>query len=254
MVESICRCGQRRRWSVLIAPRDPQGRMRLPKVWDGDGVIAALRNRNAVRHVRNLGLPVVDVSAALSKEHWFARVTTDDRARAELALHHLLQRGLKHFACYAPSIGRYSDARANEFRSLVESSGFRCAMYTQSAEVTGWLNNYTRVREWLSDLPRPLGVFAGDPYPARQLMEICDLDNISVPDEIAILLFTSGTTGIPKAAVLRHKHLVSYILGSVECGAADEDEAAEEADSPEEGDDEEDEDEDEQEDEELEEA
>jgi acyl-CoA synthetase (AMP-forming)/AMP-acid ligase II len=46
------------------------------------------------------------------------------------------------------------------------------------------------------------------------------------PDEIAVLLFTSGTTGPPKGAVLRHKHLVSYILGSVEFGSAAEDDAA----------------------------
>jgi len=46
------------------------------------------------------------------------------------------------------------------------------------------------------------------------------------PDAIAILLFTSGTTGAPKAAVLRHKHLVSYILGSVEFGGAGEGDAA----------------------------
>jgi len=44
-------------------------------------------------------------------------------------------------------------------------------------------------------------------------------------EEIAILLFTSGTTGEPKAAVLRHRHLTSYILGSVEFLAAEEDEA-----------------------------
>ena len=46
------------------------------------------------------------------------------------------------------------------------------------------------------------------------------------PEEIAILLFTSGTTGTPKAAVLRHRHMVSYILGSVEFMAAAEEDGA----------------------------
>ena len=46
------------------------------------------------------------------------------------------------------------------------------------------------------------------------------------PEEIAVLLYTSGTTGAPKTVVLRQKHLVSYILGSVEFMAAAEDEAA----------------------------
>ena len=46
------------------------------------------------------------------------------------------------------------------------------------------------------------------------------------PEDIAILLFTSGTTGPPKGAVIRHKHLVSYILGSVEFMSAEEDDAS----------------------------
>ena len=45
------------------------------------------------------------------------------------------------------------------------------------------------------------------------------------PAAIAVQLFTSGTTGEPKAAILRHEHLVSYILGSVDFMSADEDEA-----------------------------
>ena len=45
-------------------------------------------------------------------------------------------------------------------------------------------------------------------------------------DDIAILLFTSGTTGAPKAAVLRHRHLVSYIFSSVEFGGAADSDAA----------------------------
>jgi long-chain acyl-CoA synthetase len=46
------------------------------------------------------------------------------------------------------------------------------------------------------------------------------------PEEIAVLLFTSGTTGAPKAAVLRHRHLVSYMFSAVEFGAAAEEEVA----------------------------
>ena len=36
------------------------------------------------------------------------------------------------------------------------------------------------------------------------------------PEAVGVLLFTSGTTSEPKAAVLRHRHLVSYIISSVE--------------------------------------
>ena len=46
------------------------------------------------------------------------------------------------------------------------------------------------------------------------------------PSGIAVQLFTSGTTGEPKAAILRHEHLVSYIIGSVEFMSAEEEDAA----------------------------
>ncbi len=45
------------------------------------------------------------------------------------------------------------------------------------------------------------------------------------PEEVGILLFTSGTTSEPKAAVLRHRHLVSYIITSVEFLGCSPDEA-----------------------------
>lgn len=45
-------------------------------------------------------------------------------------------------------------------------------------------------------------------------------------DAIAVILFTSGTTGEAKAAILRHEKLFSYVIGSVEMGSAEEEEAA----------------------------
>ncbi len=44
--------------------------------------------------------------------------------------------------------------------------------------------------------------------------------------DVAILLFTSGTTGEPKAAVLRHRHLAAYVIATVEFAGAEEGEAA----------------------------
>ncbi|HEY2710026.1 MAG TPA: class I adenylate-forming enzyme family protein [Caulobacteraceae bacterium] len=47
----------------------------------------------------------------------------------------------------------------------------------------------------------------------------------SADHDIAVLLFTSGTTGEPKVAVLRHRHLASYVISTVEFMGAEEDEA-----------------------------
>ena len=48
----------------------------------------------------------------------------------------------------------------------------------------------------------------------------------TIPTRSRVQLFTSGTTGAPKAAVLRHAHLSAYVLATVEFGGAGEDEAA----------------------------
>jgi acyl-CoA synthetase (AMP-forming)/AMP-acid ligase II len=45
-------------------------------------------------------------------------------------------------------------------------------------------------------------------------------------DLVAVQLYTSGTTAEPKAAVLRHRHLMAYVLGTLEFGSAAEGEAA----------------------------
>src|SRR3546814_18837770 len=54
--------------------------------------------------------------------------------------------------------------------------------------------------------------------------DVCSSD--LAENDIAVLLFTSGTTGDPKAAVLRHANLTSYVMSTVEFLGAGEEEAA----------------------------
>jgi acyl-CoA synthetase (AMP-forming)/AMP-acid ligase II len=72
--------------------------------------------------------------------------------------------------------------------------------------------------DWLAALPAD--VPAPDPRFDDDMVEP-RLDD----DDVAVILFTSGTTSAPKAALLRHRHLMAYLLGTVEFASAGEDEA-----------------------------
>jgi acyl-CoA synthetase (AMP-forming)/AMP-acid ligase II len=79
-----------------------------------------------------------------------------------------------------------------------------------AGRINGSANKVLTDQEWMDAVTKD----RGDPgeWPQDQ-------------EAIALLLYTSGTTSAPKAAILRHRHLVSYIFGSVEFGTADDEEA-----------------------------
>jgi acyl-CoA synthetase (AMP-forming)/AMP-acid ligase II len=58
--------------------------------------------------------------------------------------------------------------------------------------------------EWLAGLP----------------VEAPELEMPFDEDAVAVVLYTSGTASEPKSALLRHRHLMAYLLGTVEFGSA----------------------------------
>lgn len=84
------------------------------------------------------------------------------------------------------------------------------------------------------DMTHRIGKAAGITVIKRSEFELLCTDTFgdaaagdSAPEnDIALLLFTSGTTGTPKTAVLRHRHLTSYVISSVEFLGAEENESS----------------------------
>lgn len=81
-------------------------------------------------------------------------------------------------------------------------------------------------------IARVKGVEGVQLVPTSEFKKICDdpalrAEELPFADpDIGVLLFTSGTTGEPKAAVLRHRNLTSYVISTVEFLASDDSEAA----------------------------
>jgi acyl-CoA synthetase (AMP-forming)/AMP-acid ligase II len=97
------------------------------------------------------------------------------------------------------------------------------------------------LRELIERLPEPLVVFddeyrdmVGDAgvkaIEANAFIDVArtaePAAEFADPDDVAIVLFTSGTTSRPKAVELSHHNLTSYVMGTVEFASAGADDAA----------------------------
>src|SRR5262245_40836324 len=84
------------------------------------------------------------------------------------------------------------------------------------AFVVGDVGRVERLSPDRGHVARPRAAFVSDAERVEVAGDTEDVDG----ERIAVQLFTSGTTAAPKAALLRHSNLLSYILGSVEFGSA----------------------------------
>ncbi|MFJ2887130.1 class I adenylate-forming enzyme family protein [Streptomyces sp. NPDC087305] len=61
---------------------------------------------------------------------------------------------------------------------------------------------------------------------AEEAADAAELAQVHDQDSVAVILYTSGTTAEPKAALLRHRHLLAYVLNTQEFASAEEGDAA----------------------------
>jgi LacI family transcriptional regulator len=180
----------RTNWQLFIEPRGVEQRRWLPEGWRGDGVIARVGFDDLAERLRDLDLPVVNVSGISLPGADFPRVVSDQAAAATLAAQHLLERGFEHFAYFSLLGLEYVAEHQQAFVETLRREERVCEVYAVQPQLGAepdWNLDMERLVAWLSAMPKPLAVFTWNSNSARELIYACIHGGLAVPEEVAVL-------------------------------------------------------------------
>lgn len=206
---------ENRQWSIYLSEHNRGDRPPtwLSK-WDGDGIIARIENAAIARVLKEVRVPIVDVSAARMLPHlpWFE---TDDEEVAKLGFEHLKERGFRSFAFCGDPHFNWSNWRMDHFARRAKEAGFGCALYKPSQGYA--LDDEQQIDDigrWLRGIPKPAGVMACYDLRGQQVLDACRRHDMAVPDEVAVV----GVDNDDLLCELSHPPLTSVIPNTARTG------------------------------------
>ena len=176
-------------WSTYFRPHglsDP-----LPtwlSKWKGDGLLVRIETQKVADLIAKVNVPTVNLRSTLEGLP-FPYVGPDNAALARLAVQHLLDRGIKHFALCSRSRGKNPaiDERSDSFMQLIEKAGYSCNLFPSSSREIQWDQEQQHLTEWIKSLPKPVGVMAGNDERGLQVLDACRRAGAVVPDDVAVI-------------------------------------------------------------------
>jgi LacI family transcriptional regulator len=148
-------------------------------------------------------------------EHW--------SQTAKIAADHLLGLGLKHFAFYAGSDDLlWASERRKHFCSAIRKAGFDVCIYLSPSPSASrsWDNQMSVLVDWLTALPKPIGILAWNDECGQDLIDGCIAANIRVPDEVAVLGMDNDElvcdlSPVPLSSIVFNHEKVGYEAASL---------------------------------------
>lgn len=163
-----------------------EGIIEWAKKWKADAIIAQWDTED-VNLLKELNIPVL-LQNYKERSSYFSNLTGDYSATGVMAANFFIQKGFQNFAFYGNKGVIWSNERAEGYRQEIERVGGNY-YYTESEGIIDdqWSEGHIQLTEWLLSLPKPVALFACDDSFALQISEICKINNIDIPNEIALL-------------------------------------------------------------------
>lgn len=169
--------------------REPGGRDRtLPQLkdWGASGIIAHAHNAAMARKIVATGIPAIIKGYKVQGR---PSIATDNEAIGRMAAGHLIDRGFRHFAYCGLDDRYWSRQRGQAFARKVTDEGFQVRMYKQPRlrRMRSWDKELPLMAEWLTALPKPVGVMACIDDRSQHVLHACKMAGLDVPSEVAIV-------------------------------------------------------------------
>lgn len=203
-------------WNIYIE-EDFQANLNQMNDHECDGIIADFDNPEIRKYFSNqISDFVVGVGSSYHLVDDYPDVpyvATDNQAIMQMAVDHLKDKGIVHFAFYGipdSQYHRWGQERLYCFEQIMQKEGYSYSVYEGlETSMNNWSYQQNRLADWLLNLPKPTGVIAVTDARARHLLQLCDQQQIRIPEQLAVI-------GIDNEELTRYLSRIS--LSSIEQG------------------------------------
>lgn len=157
--------------------------------WHGQGILTRTGSQELADAVRSAQVPTVELRAPKLLPE-FPYVGIDNQALGSSIAEHLLDRGYQHFGVFELDSEDYFQQRCQDFVRRLKQAGYDChEKFTveQSEVPNGWEDQLDDLANWVTQLPKPVGLMACTDQLGFHLLEACARAGVSVPEEAAVV-------------------------------------------------------------------
>ena len=177
-------------WSVFLEQNDLNSR---PHDWivsnQWDGILCRHTDPALTSSILDRGIPLVD----LNDQHIIPELTwvgSDHHEIGVMGAEYLKKCGMRHFAYCGFSNELWSQSRKDSFGKTVSCYGNRIHLWespwtNRSPEY--WTKDIIKIRHWIENLPKPIGIMAANDIRALHVIEACKQIGVVIPEEVALL-------------------------------------------------------------------
>ena len=162
--------------------------MPLLEDWKADGIIARISDLKKFKKILSKKIAIIAVPTK-NKIVGLPHIVSNETKVSEIAAEHLLERGFTNFGFCGFDGAYWSQIRSQKFCETVAQAGHKTYIFKSDSRrcKPSWSHELRNMADWLSSLPKPIGIMACNDNRARHVIEACKIAGLHVPEEAAVI-------------------------------------------------------------------